>query len=79
MPNCMPKAFRADFMQYSLQACRLSIQLVTYLRLIEGAIKGIGVGTGGGGGGLPYKSDGYAGRKIQIKPSRETNVGVAQA
>ena len=78
MPNCMPKAFRADFMQYSLQACRLSIQLITYLRLIEGAIKGIGVGTGGGGG-LPYKSDGYAGRKIQIKPSRETNVGVAQA
>ena len=75
MPNCMPKAFRADFMQYSLQACRLSI-LVTYLRLIEGAIKGIGVGTGGG---LPYESDGYAGRKIQIKPSRETNVGVAQA
>ena len=53
MPNCMPKAFRADFMQYSLQACRLSI-LVTYLRLIEGAIKGIGVGTGeGGGGGSP--------------------------
>ena len=35
-------------MQYSLQACRLSI-LVTYLRLIEGAIKGIGVVTGGGG------------------------------
>ena len=76
MPNCMPKAFRVDFMQYSLQACRVSI-LVTYLRLIEGAIKGIGVGTGGGG--LPYKSDGDAGRKIQIKPSRETNVGVAQA
>ena len=48
MPNCMPKAFRADFMQiYSLQACRVSI-LVTYLRLIEGAIKGIGVGTGRG-------------------------------
>ena len=47
MPNCMPKAFRVDFMQYSLQACRVSI-LVTYLRLIEGAIKGIGVGTGGG-------------------------------
>ena len=43
----MPKAFRADFMQYSLQACRVSI-LVTYLRLIEGAIKGIGVGTGRG-------------------------------
>ena len=80
MPNCMPKAFRADFMQYSLQACWVSI-LVTYLRLIEGAIKGIGVGTGGvgGGGGLPYKSDGDAGQKIQIKPSRETNVGVAQA
>ena len=34
---------------------------------------------GGGGGGLPYKSDGGALRKIQIKPPRETNVGVAQA
>ena len=39
---------------------------------------------GGGGGGvkagdLPYKSDGDARRKIQIKPLRETSVGVAQA
>ena len=30
-------------------------------------------------GGLPYKSDGYARRKIQVKPLRETIVGVAQA
>ena len=44
-------------MQYSLQACRLSI-LVTYLRLIEGAIKGIGVGTGGGGGAPSVKVTG---------------------
>ena len=29
-------------------------------------------------GRLPYKSDGDARRKIQIKPPRETNVGVAQ-
>ena len=28
-------------------------------------------------GGLPYKNDGDAHRKIQIKPLRETNVGVA--
>ena len=36
----------------------------------------------GGGrvrGGLPYKSDRDACQKIQIKPLRETNVGVAQA
>ena len=32
----------------------------------------------GGGRGLPYKSDGDARRKIQIKPLRETKVGVAQ-
>ena len=31
------------------------------------------------GGGLSYKSDGDACQKIQIKPLRETNVGVAQA
>ena len=31
-----------------------------------------------GGRGLPYKSDGDARRKIQIKPLRETKVGVAQ-
>ena len=30
-------------------------------------------------GALPYKSDGDARRKIQIKPLRETNVDVAQA
>ena len=30
-------------------------------------------------GGLLYKSDGAARQKIQIKPLRETNVGVAQA
>ena len=30
-------------------------------------------------GGLLYKSVGAARRKIQIKPLRETNVGVAQA
>ena len=29
--------------------------------------------------GLPYKSGGDARRKIQIKPIRETSVGVAQA
>ena len=29
--------------------------------------------------GLPYKSDADARRRIQIKPVRETNVGVAQA
>ena len=52
-------------MQYSLQACRVSI-LVTYLRLIEGAIKGIGVGTGGGG--LPYKSDGGLVGKFKFSP-----------
>ena len=33
----------------------------------------------GGGGGLSYKSEGDACQKIQIKPLRETNVGVAQA
>ena len=32
-----------------------------------------------GGGGLSYKSEGDACQKIQIKPLRETNVGVAQA
>ena len=32
---------------------------------------------GGGRGGRPYKSDGDARRKIQIKPLWETNVGVA--
>jgi len=31
------------------------------------------------GGGIPYKSDGDARREIQIKPLRETKVGVAQA
>ena len=30
------------------------------------------------GGGVPYKSDGDARTKIQIKPLREINVGVAQ-
>ena len=34
---------------------------------------------GGEAGGLPYKSDGDARWEIQIKPLRETNVGVAQA
>ena len=34
---------------------------------------------GGGGGPHPYKSDGNARRKIQVKPLRETNVGVAEA
>ena len=36
---------------------------------------------GGRGGerGLLYKSDGDVCQKIQIKPLRETNVGVAQA
>ena len=29
--------------------------------------------------GLPYKNEGDTGRKIQIKPLRETNVGLAQA
>ena len=29
--------------------------------------------------GLPYKSDADARRRIQIKPVRETKVGVAQA
>ena len=29
--------------------------------------------------GFPYKSDGDARQKIQIKPLRETNMGVAQA
>ena len=52
-------------MQYSLQACRVSI-LLTYLRLIEGAIKGIGVGTGGGG--LPYKSEGGLVGKFKLNP-----------
>ena len=33
----------------------------------------------GGGGELSYKSVGDAHQKIQIKPVRETNVGVAQA
>ena len=33
----------------------------------------------GGGGGLPYKSDWDACQNIQIKPLRETNVGVAEA
>ena len=68
-------------MKYSLQACRVSM-LVTYLGLIEGA-RGRGWdqrrGRGRGEGGLPYKSDGNARRKIQIKPLREINVGVAQA
>ena len=32
-----------------------------------------------GGGGLPYKSDWDACQNIQIKPLRETNVGVAEA
>ena len=64
----MPKAFRADFMQYSLQACRLSI-LVTYLRLIEGAIKGIGVGTGEGGGGVSHmKVTGMLVGKFKLNP-----------
>ena len=31
------------------------------------------------GEGLPYKSDRNAHQKIQIKPLRQTNVGVAQA
>ena len=36
-------------------------------------------GEGGGGGErLPYKSDGDARRKIQIKSLREIKVGVAQ-
>ena len=34
---------------------------------------------GGGDSHLPYKSDGVARRKIQVKPLRETNVGLAQA
>ena len=34
---------------------------------------------GGGAGQETPKSDGDARRKIQIKPLRETNVGVAQA
>ena len=33
----------------------------------------------GGGGGLPYERDGYARRKIRIKPLKETKLGVAQA
>ena len=33
----------------------------------------------GGGGELPYKSDGDGLRKTEIKPLRETNVGVAQS
>ena len=36
-------------------------------------------GERGGGGGLPYKSDWDACQNIQIKPLRETNVGVAEA
>ena len=36
-----------------------------------------GGGLGGGDGGSEYKGDGNARRKIQIKPLRETNVGVA--
>ena len=32
-----------------------------------------------GEGGLPYKSDRDDHRQIQIKPLRETNVGVVQA
>ena len=31
------------------------------------------------GGELSYESDGGARRKIQFKPPRETNVGVAEA
>ena len=30
-------------------------------------------------GGLPYERDGYARRKIRIKPLKETKLGVAQA
>jgi len=32
-----------------------------------------------GGGGLPHERDGDARRKIEIKPLKETNLGVAQA
>ena len=35
-------------------------------------------GRDGGGGRLPYKSDGDARRKIQMKYLREIKVGVAQ-
>ena len=38
-----------------------------------------GGGGGGARGGLPYKSDWDACQNIQIKPLRETNVGVAEA
>ena len=47
--------------------------------LVDYASEILSLGRGGGGArGLPYKSDWDAHQKIQIKPLRETNVGVAQ-
>ena len=47
--------------------------------LLDYASEILSLSPGERGGGLPYKSDRDACQNIQIKPLRETNVGVAEA